>query len=127
MTHIPAPCDQLHDTASDVTTAHEPTPAQREVLTLLDLGNGGRLVRLTVQQWRQVNAVVARLAEARDAGICGDETPRVVAGPPLLCELRAGHRGWHEAPEYDRHGHPLGPARWTRRNDTHAPASKESP
>jgi hypothetical protein len=65
VTHIPAPCDLFHDTASDVTTAHEPTPAQREVIDLLGLGNGGRLVRLTVQQWRQVDAVVARLAEAR--------------------------------------------------------------
>jgi hypothetical protein len=59
VTHIPAPCDLYHDTASDVTTA------QREVIDLLDLGNGHRLVRLTVESWRQVNAVVARLAEAR--------------------------------------------------------------
>jgi hypothetical protein len=65
MTHSPCDTDQLHDSAVDVTTAHEPTPAQREVLDLLDLGNGGRLVRLTVESWRQVNAVVARLAEAR--------------------------------------------------------------
>jgi hypothetical protein len=65
MTHIPAPCDLYHDSASDVTTAHEPTPAQREVIDLLDLGNGHRLVRLTVQEWRQVNTVAARLAAAR--------------------------------------------------------------
>jgi hypothetical protein len=65
VTHIPALCDLYHDTASDVTTAHEPTPAQREVIDLLDLGNGHRLVRLTVESWRHVNAVAARLAEAR--------------------------------------------------------------
>jgi hypothetical protein len=65
MTHSPCDTDLFHDTASDVTTAHEPTPAQREVLDLLDLGNGQRLVRLTVQEWRQVNTVAARLAEAR--------------------------------------------------------------
>jgi hypothetical protein len=43
--HHPADTDYLHDTATDVTTAHEPTPAQREVIDLLGLNPDRRRCR----------------------------------------------------------------------------------
>jgi hypothetical protein len=69
VTHTPCDTDLQHDSLLDVTTAREPTPAQREVLDLLGLDpDRRRLVRLTVEAWRQVEAVAGRLAEARREG-----------------------------------------------------------
>jgi hypothetical protein len=53
----------IHDTDEDVFDARRPTPAQAEVIELLDLNPGHRpLVRLSLLQWRQIDRVAARLA-----------------------------------------------------------------
>jgi hypothetical protein len=55
----------IHDSDADVLDARRPTPAQAEVIDLLDLNPGHRaLVRLSLLQWRQIDRVAARLAIA---------------------------------------------------------------
>ncbi len=55
----------IHDSEDDVLEAREPTPAQAEVIELLDLDREHRhLVRLSLRQWRQVDRVVDRLVGA---------------------------------------------------------------
>ncbi|TQN43073.1 hypothetical protein FHU33_2496 [Blastococcus colisei] len=56
----------IHDSALDVTDAREPTPAQADVIELLELNPAHRpRVRLTLKQWRQVDRVAARLTGQR--------------------------------------------------------------
>lgn len=56
----------IHDSALDVSDAREPTPAQADVIELLELNPGHRpVVRLSLKQWRQVDRVAARLAARR--------------------------------------------------------------
>lgn len=64
--HEPASCELFHDPLADTSTAHTPTAAEREVLTLLwpDLPLSG-LVRLSVDGWRTVGRLVAALAATR--------------------------------------------------------------
>ena len=58
----------IHDSAADVFDARRPTPAQAEVIDLLDLNPEHRaLVRLSLLQWRQVDRLVARLARESEA------------------------------------------------------------
>jgi hypothetical protein len=55
----------IHDSDQDVFEARRPTPAQAEVIDLLDLNREHRaLVRLSLLQWRQVDRVAARLTRA---------------------------------------------------------------
>jgi hypothetical protein len=55
----------IHDSAEDVYDARRPSPAQAEIIELLDLNPQGRpLVRLSVLQWRQIDRLAARLALA---------------------------------------------------------------
>ena len=55
----------IHVSDEDVLDARRPTPAQAEVIELLDLNPEHRpLVRLSLLQWRQVDRIVARLARA---------------------------------------------------------------
>jgi hypothetical protein len=56
----------IHDSALDVSDAREPTPAQADVIDLLELNPAHRpVVRLSLKQWRQVDRVAARLAGRR--------------------------------------------------------------
>lgn len=55
----------IHDSDEDVLEARRPTPAQAEVIDLLELNREHRtLVRLSLLQWRQIDRVAARLARA---------------------------------------------------------------
>jgi hypothetical protein len=55
----------IHVSDEDVLDARRPTPAQAEVIELLDLNPEHRpLVRLSLLQWRQVDRIAARLARA---------------------------------------------------------------
>jgi hypothetical protein len=55
----------IHDSAEDVLDARRPTPAQAEVIDLLELNPEGRpLVRLSLARWRQVDRLAARLARS---------------------------------------------------------------
>lgn len=55
----------IHDSDEDVFEARRPTPAQAEVIDLLELNREHRpLVRLSLLQWRQIDRVAARLAQA---------------------------------------------------------------
>lgn len=55
----------IHDSEDDVLDAREPTPAQAEVIELLDLNREHRhLVRLSLRQWRQVDRIAERLVRA---------------------------------------------------------------
>jgi hypothetical protein len=55
----------IHESDADVFEARRPTPAQAEVIDLLDLNREHRsLVRLSLMQWRQIDRVAARLAQA---------------------------------------------------------------
>lgn len=59
------PADLIHETADDVTEPRRPTAAEREVLDLLDLDPERRpWVRLSLADWRRVDAVAARIARA---------------------------------------------------------------
>ena len=55
----------FHDPFSDVSTARHPSPAQREVIDLLDLAPAAALVRLSLSDWHRVDRVVDALAQAR--------------------------------------------------------------
>jgi hypothetical protein len=64
--HHPADTDLQHDPLLDVTTAHQPTPAQTEVIDLLDLNpERRRVVRLSLDTWRHIDAIATRLTQAR--------------------------------------------------------------
>jgi hypothetical protein len=62
---VPVGGPVIHDSDADVFEARRPTPAQAEVIDLLDLNPEHRpLVRLSLLTWRQVDRVAARLALA---------------------------------------------------------------
>jgi hypothetical protein len=53
----------IYDSAEDVFDARRPTPAQGEVIDLLELNPEHRpLVRLSLAQWRQIDRLAARLS-----------------------------------------------------------------
>ena len=55
----------IHDSDADVFDARRPTPAQAEVIDLLELNPDRRpLVRLSLRQWRQIDRLAARFAGA---------------------------------------------------------------
>lgn len=72
-----------HITCDDVTEQRRPTPAEREVLDLLDLAAPGRpWVRLSLAQWRHVDRVAAALTQARaPAAATGVPAPRASTDP----------------------------------------------
>lgn len=51
------------------------------------------------------------LIEAR-AGICGNRMQATLAQPEI-CQLRAGHAGWHEGPQWLIDGHAVPKAQWS--------------
>lgn len=55
----------FHDPYTDVSEARCPTPAQREVLDLLDAVPAGGSIRLSLSDWRRVDRMADALAEAR--------------------------------------------------------------
>lgn len=68
----------FHDPYVDVSEARHPTPAQREVLDLLGLAPASVPVRLSLSEWRHVDAVVQALEQAR-ATPAGIPRPRAQA------------------------------------------------
>lgn len=64
----------------EISISRELTPELVEVLDLLELAHGDSRGRASVPEWRRVDAVAARLAEAR-AGVAPIPTPRPVADP----------------------------------------------
>ena len=60
----------IHDPHTDVSEARRPTPAQREVLSLLGLKpTHSTCVRLSLSDWRHVDDVAAAPQRARPAVI----------------------------------------------------------
>lgn len=55
----------FHDPCTDISEARHPSPAQREVIDLLDLAPAAALVRLPLSEWRRVDRVVDALTQAR--------------------------------------------------------------
>lgn len=75
----------IHDQFDDVSDATVPTAAQAEVIDLLDLNPEHReLVRLSRTDQRHVDAIAARLAEARSSATPSPRRPpdRSPAGVP---------------------------------------------